>query len=81
MNLIWKNFVKFVDWHQVIVVDFLVHWLIFLESMSLHQRLVEINSKNNFIEDFIQIIFHFTESFPKSCRKQQRLRVVKIEWA
>jgi hypothetical protein len=48
MNLLWK---KFVDRYQVIVVDILVNWLIFLESMSLHQRLVEINSKKNFIEN------------------------------
>jgi hypothetical protein len=27
--------------------------------------------KKNFIEDFLQIIFHFTESLPKSCRRTQ----------
>jgi hypothetical protein len=27
--------------------------------------------KKNFIEDLFQIIFHFTESLPKSCRRTQ----------
>jgi hypothetical protein len=65
MNLLWK---KFVDWHQVIVVDILVNWLIFLESMSLHQRLVEINSKkiSSKIMPFLTDLYIIVKLYSKS---------------